>query len=125
MTDEGIALHGADNRQPRARVAARQLHDRLTGAQLPGRLGVLDHLPGDPILLREAGIEVIELGQDAAVKVASDSREGDERGLPDRLDGGVENPIVARHGVPQPREPAPSRRRDGPSGTHHGVGGAV
>jgi hypothetical protein len=56
--------------------------------------GVLDHLPGDAVLLRKPRVEVIQFGEDAAADPARQPRKRDQRGFADGLDGGSEQPVL-------------------------------
>ena len=84
--DEGIAHHGAHDRSPRASASRRQLDHRPARRQLPGRARVLKDAPRDPILLRQARREKLDLRKDAAVDPPRQSIERDEGRLADRLD---------------------------------------
>ena len=64
--DERVAVDGADDGEAGAGVAAGQLDDRSGPAEPAVGGGVLDHLAGDAVLLRAAGVQVVELGQDAS-----------------------------------------------------------
>ena len=86
--DERVALHAADDRQPRAGVAAGQLHDRLARRQQAVRLRVRDDLAGDAVFLGKAGVEVLQLGEDAAIEPAREAGQLDQRRLADGLDDG-------------------------------------
>ena len=71
---EWVALDRADDGKAGTGVAAGQLDDRLAGTQQAVRLGVLDHLAGDAVLFGEAGVEVIQFGEDAAFDAARQAR---------------------------------------------------
>ena len=67
--DERIPLDAAHNGESRSRVAARQLHDRLSRPQGSGRLGLLDHPESDPVLLAEARVQVFELRENPPIQL--------------------------------------------------------
>ena len=99
---ERMTGHRAHDRQPRPRVAARELHDRLAGPQVTAPLGVLDHRGKHPVLLRAARVQVVELGEHPAVETAGDAPQLDEGRVPDRGEnGGARLPKVS----PPPRSP--------------------
>ena len=83
---ERMPAHGAHDRQARPRVAARELNDRLTRSELAGRRCFVDDLPRDAILLREAGVEVLELRDDPTRQAPRHPGEIDDGRVSDRLD---------------------------------------
>ena len=95
--DEGIALDPAHDRQAGAGVPAGQLHHGLPRSEQAVRLRVLDDLAGDPVLLGEPRVEMIQLGQDGAVQVSGEPGQPDERRIADRLDRRAEHAFVPSH----------------------------
>jgi len=89
--DERIALLGAHHRQADAGVAARRFDHRLARLELAGRLGVLDHPEGQPILDRAQGIEGLDLDREAHIP-RRQLADPDHRGVADRLEDVVELP---------------------------------
>jgi hypothetical protein len=81
-----VPAHGADDGEAGAGVAARQLDNGLPGPKLAGCMGIVDDLPRDPILLREPGIEVFELGEDAPASPRAQPDEFDDRRPADDID---------------------------------------
>ncbi len=82
---ERISLDAADNRQPRSRVPAGQLDHGLSRTEASIGFGIFDHLQGDAVLLREAGIEVVELGQNPAIQPFRQAGQFNQRRVADRL----------------------------------------
>ena len=70
---EGIALYGADDGKTRAHVATRQLDHGLAGAKCSRSLGCLDDPERRPVLLREPGIQIIELEEYSSRESLGDS----------------------------------------------------
>ena len=64
------------------------------------RLSVLDHLAGDAVLLGEAGVEVVQLGEDAAVETARQPCQLNQRRLADGIHSGCEQCVVSCHANP-------------------------
>src|SRR6185295_4743946 len=62
--DERIALTRADHREPDAGIAARGFDHGLTGAQLAGALGILDHAEREAILHRAHRVEGFDLDEE-------------------------------------------------------------
>ena len=69
--DERVALHGAHDRQTRARVAARELDDRLAGLQGPPGLGVLDHRSAMRSFLEQPGLRYSSLASTRPARPAA------------------------------------------------------
>ena len=61
-----VALLRGGEREADAGVAGGRLDDRPARLEQPVALGRLDHREADPVLDRAAGVEVLELGEDAA-----------------------------------------------------------
>ena len=91
-----------NNRQPGSRVPARQLDDGPAGLDSPLGLRILDNLPGNAVFLRKARIQVVELGEYAALQAPRDPRELDKRGLADGLDTKTECGLVSSSALKMP-----------------------
>src|SRR2546430_2018711 len=92
--DAAVALLRGGDREAHARVAGGGLDDRAAGLELALGFGLLDHNKPDPVLDRAAGVEVLELGQDLRLDVATERVEPDDRCVADELQSGG---ILARH----------------------------
>src|SRR5262245_1919372 len=86
-----IAAGGADHRQPHSGVAAGALDDRPAGLERSAALGVIDHLNGDAILHRVAGIRILELGIERGAGFPADAIETYQRRAADSLADVFEN----------------------------------
>ncbi len=84
--DERPSLHGAHNRRAGASIAAGQFDNSLAGLQFARRLSLLKNLTGDPVLLGKARVQIVELGQDAAIFSPREARKLDQRRVPDGFD---------------------------------------
>jgi len=81
-----VASDRADDREARSRVATRELDDGLARPELARRDPLVHDLAGDPVLLREARVQVLELGNDPAIEPARQPRELDRRRRADDID---------------------------------------
>jgi nicotinamide-nucleotide amidase len=88
--DEGVAGDGAHDGEAGSRVAAGELHHRLARPEPAVAGGVLDHAPGDAVLLRPTGVQVVELGQDAT-RAGMQPPQLDQRGGADRVQHRIED----------------------------------
>ena len=92
--DAAVAARGRRDREPDAGVARGRLDDRPAGLQLPLALGGLDHRHPDPVLVRAARIQVLELREQRRRDVAADPVEPDDRRLADEVE---QRRVLARH----------------------------
>ena len=92
--DAAVALRRRSDRKPDARVAGRRLHDRPAGLELSVALCRLEHREPDAVLHRAAGVQVLELRELGAARLATDLLEADDRRVADELERGRE---VAGH----------------------------
>ena len=84
--DAAVAAGGCGNRQPDAGVAGGRLDDRPTRLELPLALGGLDHRHPDPVLVRAAGVQVLELREQRRLHVAADPVESHDGRLADEVE---------------------------------------
>ena len=106
--DAAVALARRGDREADAGVAGGGLDDRAARLQLPVALRRLDHRHPDPVLDRAAGVQELELREDARAARRREAVEADDRRASDEVeDGGV----LPRHRA-KPR--AESRSRDRP-----------
>jgi hypothetical protein len=83
---KAIALHGGDQRQPDAGVAAGRLDDRGAGLQPSVALGGFDHAQTDAILHAAARVHVLELAPHGGMLVADQTVEPYDGRVADQLD---------------------------------------
>ena len=85
--DEPVPLDGGDHCQADALVAAGRLDDRRAGAQLAGRLRVLDHGQGDAVLHAARKVVVFQLREDRGMQAVLffDVRQLQQRRSADQL----------------------------------------
>ena len=81
--DAAIAARGGEQRQGHAGVAGGRLDDRAAWRQQPALLRVVEHRLRDPVLDASAGVEPLELGEDAG-SPAREARHLDEGCRADR-----------------------------------------
>ena len=93
---EVIALDRADNGEPRARIAAGELHHGLSRTQLAAGLRIFDHPQGHAVLLRESGMQVVELDQQPPGQPSRQTCKLDDRRIADRAQHGVKRPVRPR-----------------------------
>ena len=84
--DAAVAARCRRDREPDAGVARGRLDDRPAGPELPLALGRLDHRHPDPVLVRAAGVQVLELGEQGRLDIARDPFEPDDRGMADQVE---------------------------------------
>src|SRR5262249_58003645 len=89
-----VALDGGGAGEADAGVAGRGLDDRPAGRQLPRALGLLDHAQGDPVLVRPARVQVLELDEEGRTELPADLLEADDRRSADQVE---QRRILARH----------------------------
>ena len=93
--DAAVALLRRRDREPDAGVARGRLDDRAARLELPVALGGLDHREPDPVLVRAARVQELELREDRPGHVARDPVEPDDRRVADQVEHGR---VLARHG---------------------------
>jgi hypothetical protein len=81
--DAAVALSRGRDGEADAGVAGGRLDDRAARLELPVALGLLDHREPDPVLDRAAGVEVLELGEDAGVAGRREPVQPYDRSAPD------------------------------------------
>ena len=106
--DAPVALLCRRDREADAGVARGRLDDRAAGLQLPVALGGFDHREPDPVLVRPARVQELELGEDRPRHVARDAVEPDDRRVADQVDHGW---VVAGHGRAEAYPPLRRRHR--------------
>ena len=92
--DHLVALDRGGQREADAGVARGRLDDRPAGLQLPGALGLVDHAQRDPVLVRAARVQVLELDQQGRPQLAADLLEADDRRSADQVE---QRRVLARH----------------------------
>ena len=92
--DHLVALDRSGERKPDAGVARGRLDDRPARPQLPGALGLVDHRERDPVLVRAARVQVLELREQGGAELGADLLEPDDRRVADQVEQGG---VLARH----------------------------
>jgi hypothetical protein len=90
-----VALRPADERQCRARAAARVLDDRVAGRDEAVTFGSLDHRERHSILHRTGRVAVLELQPELRAVRRPEPPETDERRVPDRLEDRLHAAIIS------------------------------
>src|SRR6185437_9744554 len=88
-----------------AGVAAGGLEDAAAGLELARRLGRLDHREGHAVLDRAGRVLLLELREDAHVRVRRHPRQLDQRRIADGGQGGAPASLETAH-APAPPPPA-------------------
>ena len=110
--DAAVAACRRRDREADAGVAGGRLDDRPAGPQLPLALRRLDHRHPDPVLVRAAGIQVLQLREQGRLDVARDPVEPDDRRVADQVEqrrvlAGHRRGAYAIRTLPQPRSAGP------------------
>src|SRR5208337_2533821 len=105
--DALVTLHRGEHRQRGAGVAAGRLDDGAAVLE-PARLGVLDHVDGDPILVAPARVQVLALDVNLALEPLRDPVEPDDGGVSDGLGDVAES--ASHHGRTSYPPPARTTR---------------
>src|SRR5208283_1724104 len=121
-----VAPDGRDQGEADPGVAAGRLHDRPAGLETPILLGRLDHGGPDPVLHRDAGIEVLGLSEDAVRKTLGHPTERDQRGVPHEVEDALQPGVPSGHGGAErgsPINPCPPTgdTRVGPAGARERI----
>ena len=100
--DHRVALDRGGESEADAGIARGRLDDRPSTAELAVALRVLDHLQADPVLVRAARVQVLELDEQGRAELAADLLEPDDRRPADQIEEGW---VFARHQVRRKRIP--------------------
>ena len=92
--DHLVALDRGRECEADARVPGGRLDDRPAGLQPAVLLGAPDHRERNPVLVRPAGIEVLELREQGRRELGADVLEPDDRGRADEVE---QRGVLARH----------------------------
>jgi len=92
---ERVAPGGADERQRRARAAARVLDHGVPGLQSTVLLRARDHGARHPVLHAAGGILPLELREDVRAPGWNDLSQSNQRGVSDRIENvdGLDGPL--------------------------------
>ena len=91
--NQPVALQGADQRQPDARISARGFDDRGTGTECAVGFGPLDHRQGDAVLHASRGIEQFDFRHDPrhSARIPAQTLQFDHRRIADKFQNGIHN----------------------------------
>ena len=100
--DAAVALLRGRDREPDAGVPGGRLDDGAARPELPLALGCLDHREPDPVLVRSARVEELELGEQGRRHGGAEAVEPHDRRRADEVEQGrigpAHGPNTTRHG---------------------------